>query len=608
MNETIKTKLEMLPQSSGVYKMMDAQGSIIYIGKAVNLKNRVRQYFQSSKNQLPKVQAMVSHITDFEYILTSNETEALTLESNLIKQHMPRYNILLKDDKHFPYVKLDIKRNFPTFNIVRRVANDGAKYFGPYLSGIALRESMNVIRDYYPVRHCKKDIEKAIAKGERPCLMYHVGKCCAPCSGKITREQYHELLDEISAFLEGNTNQVISTLKKRMQEASENLDFERAATLRDRINAICDIGRKQQAISASTEERDVFAVAGHEGSTLVFALFVRNGKIVDTEKFEMQAQGETESEIMASFLKQYYADAGHIPQEITLRSIPEDLDSITEWLTSLRGRKVAIVCPQRGIKRRQVELAYKNGMDCLQKQQELENKQWTRHEGALALLAEIVGLSEIPQRLECYDNSHIQGRDTVGSMVVFINGKAEPKEYRRFKIKSDTGGDDYAAMREVLTRRLERAKSGSAGFIQLPDLLIVDGGRGQLNVALDVLKQQGYANIAAIGISEKNEELILPDAKENIILDRHSPVLQLVQRIRDEAHRFAIMYHRSLRARNSLYSVLDEIEGIGLKRRRALFDAFVTLEAIKGASIADIASVKGMNITAAKAVYEHFNK
>ena len=606
MNDIIAEKLKLLPDEPGVYKMYDGSGEIIYVGKAVNLKNRVRQYFQHTPKP-PKVEAMVSHIEDFQYIITSNETEALTLESNLIKALMPRYNILLKDDKHFPYVRLDTKQDFPRFEVVRKVKKDGAKYFGPYLSSLSLKDALTAIRDIFPVRHCKKDIHKAIARNERPCLMYHLGKCCAPCSGKVSREEYHRLLESVSRFLEGHTGPIIELLTEQMQSASENMEYEKAAQLRDRIKAIKSLAEKQQAISVTGSERDIFAFVKDKEDSVVFALFERGGKIIWAESMSIACGGETTGEIMASFLKQHYADGAPVPKEIVVRDMPEDKEALSEWLSENRGSKVEITCPQRGEKKKLAEMAYRNGVEAIQKARELEHRSWERGEGAMLRLCEIIGLDEIPERMECYDNSHIRGRDTVSGMVVFINGKSAPKEYRRFRIKEEVNGDDYMAMREVLTRRFQRAKDGDEKFTRLPDLLVVDGGRGQLNVALEVLEEFGLSHIPAIGLAEQNEDIILPDKEEPIRLSRRDPALHILERIRDEAHRFAITYHRSLRAKNALMSELDGIDGIGPKRKRALFDAFITSENIRNASIGELCGAKGMSKPAAEKVFAHFH-
>lgn len=642
MNEIISEKLALLPSSPGVYKMYDAKGVVIYVGKAVSLKNRVRQYFQSQSAKEPKVRAMVAHIADFETILTANETEALTLESNLIKQYQPRYNILLKDDKHFPYVRVDVKQDFPRFEIVRRVKNDGARYLGPYLSGIALRDALNVVRDHFPVRHCKKDISKAIARRERPCLMYHIGKCSAPCTGNISREQYHTLIDKVSSFLDGKTQSVIQELTDDMQQASDDMDFERAARIRDSIAAIRALGEKQTAIANKGVEQDAFACCSYKGKTLVFALFVRGGKVVGTEHFSIEnttqisdddensidgnsasiienttqisADDENNAqtvsanaEAMAAFLKQYYLEASSYPPEVLLYEPCVEQEAIGEWLSSLKGKKVQLYVPQRGEKRKLTELSYRNCMDSLTKTYELKRRSWERGEGALVELSGALGLEELPARLECFDNSHIRGRDAVSSMVVFVDGAPARSEYRRFRIQTAAEGDDYAAMREALTRRFNRAMQGDGKFTAMPDILVVDGGHGQLNIALDVLSSFGLMDITCIGLAERSNTICLPGG-EVLDLNPDSAAHHLLERLRDEAHRFAITYHRSLRGKNSLYSVLDEIPGVGDKRKRALFNAFLTIEAIASADIDALNEVPGVDIRTANAVYEHFHK
>jgi excinuclease ABC subunit C len=608
MNQIIEEKLRLLPSAPGVYKMFNAAGEVIYVGKAVSLKNRVRQYFQSSKNHTPKVRAMVSHIADFETLRTANETEALTLESNLIKQFKPRYNILLKDDKHFPYVRIDYRQDFPRVEIVRRVQNDGARYLGPFLSGIALRDGMNVVREHFPVRHCRKDLKKAMARRERPCLMYHVGKCCAPCSGNVSRAEYHAMLDEISAFLTGHTERVLRELNERMQQAAESLQFERAAALRDSIRAVETLRDKQAAIGTHKDMMDVFALGRLNESVLVFALFVRDGKVIGTEKFRMGAgDGETEEEILAAFLKQYYLEAAAFPPEILLYSDAADMEIIAAWLSERAGRRVWLHRPQRGAKAKLAELAHRNCVDALEKDAALQRRAWERGEGALAELSGLLGLETVPERLECFDNSHIQGRDTVSSMVVFTNGQPDRKAYRRFRIRAEAGGDDLVAMREALTRRFARFASGDAGFDRLPDLLVIDGGRTQLDVAIEALAEAGLSFVPVIGLAEAHELIYQPGEEQPLALPCNSAALHLLERLRDEAHRFAVSYHRSLRQKNALFSILDQIDGIGDRRKRALFDAFVTLDAMKAATVEQLAAVPAMTHATAEAVYAYFH-
>lgn len=608
MNRLLEEKLKLLPDSPGVYRMFNSAGEIIYVGKAVNLKNRVRQYFHSQKNMSPKVRAMVSHIADFEYILTANETEALTLEASITKSLQPHYNILLKDDKHFPYVRLDERQDFPRYEVVRKAKKDGARYFGPYLSAITLRDALSCIRESFPVRHCKKDIQKAIAKRERPCLMYHLNKCCAPCTGNVSREEYHKLLDNVSAFLEGNTAPVCEMLRREMQKAGDNMEYERAARFRDRAIAVERMGEKQRAMGGAGVERDVFALAADGDDTVIFALFIRGGSVAGSRHYSMDAAGEEPKAVMGAFLQQYYAESALIPGEIIVSDLPEDAKAIAAWLKQQRNGAVELSCPVRGEKAQQIQLAKGNGMDAIKKQRELEHREWERGEGALARLCGYIGLEELPERMECFDNSHIRGRDTVSGMVVFINGKPAPKEYRRFKIRAQTNGDDLAAMEEALSRRFDRALDKDGKFADLPDLLVVDGGRTQLDVALGVLSQKGLDFIPAIGLAEANEEIVLPYSDENIVLPKNDGALHMLMRIRDEAHRFAISYHRSLHIKSALMSELDGLEGIGEKRKRLLFDAFVTRDAIANADVEALCAVKGMTRPAAQAVYDHFHK
>lgn len=603
MNQIIADKVKLLPDTPGVYKMLDDTGTVIYVGKAISLKNRVSQYFQKNKDHSPKVLAMVSHVADFETIGVRNEAEALSLESNLIKEFMPKYNILLKDDKHFPYVRIDLRKDFPGVEVVRRIQSDGATYLGPYLSAVALQEQLSIIRTQFPIRHCKKDLYKAMARRERPCLMHHIGKCCAPCSGNVSREEYHALLKDVISFLEGHTEQVEASLKKQMWEASARMDYEQAALLRDRLKTVEKLQSKQAAIFPREYEADVFVPAHLEEDTLVYALFVRNGKIIGTEHYAMQARPEdTEEDILTAFLLQQYARADNRPpREILLPFLPDGASSLEQVLTEAAGRRVYLLAPQRGDKLRLVEMAQKNGQELLEKEKALREKAWDRDEGALAALSVLLGLEEIPMRMECFDNSHIMGTDTVASMVVFTNGKPDKNQYRRFRIKTEAKGDDLLSMEEVLTRRLEKGEP-------YPDLLIVDGGKTQLKVAEEVLHKLELPFIPVIALAEMHEWVYTPDSDEPIILPRNSAPLHLLERIRDEAHRFAITYHRTLRQKNALFSRLDEIPGIGDKRKRALFDAFITLSAIEQASVEELSAVKGMSLPAAQAVYGYFHK
>ena len=602
MNQVIADKLKLLPDTPGVYKMLDGTGTVIYVGKAISLKNRVSQYFQVNKDHTPKVRAMVSHIEDFETIGVNNETEALSLESNLIKEFMPKYNILLKDDKHFPYVRIDRKQDFPRVEVVRRIKPDGATYLGPYLSAIALREQIAVVRAHFPIRPCRKDMARSIARRERPCLMYHIGKCCAPCSGQVSRETYQGYVKEVISFLEGHTENVLRELNEQMAQAAEALEFERAARIRDQIRSIEGLNERQVAIFPKEAEADIFAPAKLEDRAMVFALFMRQGKIVGTEHFAMSAVSEDDpAEILSAFLTQFYDRDGILPPKEVLLSCPiPNEEAIESMLTGRAGRKVRLSVPQRGDKRKLTELAQKNGREYLEKEKALREKAWDRDEGAAVQLAGLLGMEAFPTRMECFDNSHIMGTDTVSSMVVFTDGKPDKNEYRRFRIRAEAGGDDLIAMEEVLTRRFKKGPP-------YPDLLIIDGGKTQLQVAEKVLEAAQLPYLNVIALAESQEVIYTPEGDEPIFLPRSSPVLHLLQRIRDEAHRFAISYHRSLHQKNALLSVLDGIDGIGDTRKRALFDAFITRDAIAGASVEDLTKVKGMSRPAAEAVFRFFH-
>ena len=603
MNQLLEDKITLLPEKPGVYKMLDESGTVIYVGKAKVLKNRVRQYFHASKNHSPKVLAMVSHIADFETIEVHSEVEALSLESNLIKEFMPKYNILLKDDKHFPYFRIDLRQDFPRIEIVRRVKSDGATYLGPYIVGPSVQDELKLIYDLFPLRHCKKNVAAMLARGERPCLLYHIGKCCAPCNGSVTREQYHGYLKEAMRVLNGKSGDLIPFLTEKMQEAAESLDFERAVMLRDKLKASLALREKQAAISTKDVQADGFALSSLEKERMVFALFVRGGKVIGTHAFRLEGEGDEPSEdCMHTFLLQFYGQDGiEIPKEILLPQKCNDMEAIAEWLSDKKGRKVSVSVPVRGSKRQLTDMALQNCDAMLEKNKKIRIRAWERDEGALAELSGLLALDEIPSRIECFDNSHLMGTNTVSSMVVFRDGKPDKTAYRHFRIRAEAQGDDLVAMREVLTRRLTMQG-------EFPDLLILDGGRTQLNVGIDVLSELGLQNIPICVLAESDELIYLPERDAPVALPKNSAPLHLIQRIRDEAHRFAITYHRNLRSKSALYSQLDAIDGIGEKRKRALFDAFITVERIKEASLEELNAVKGMTFPSAKAVFDHFHK
>ncbi len=606
--EALSQKLKELPDAPGVYLHKDESGSIIYVGKAVSLKNRVRQYFQSPKNHSPKVRALVSRIADFSYVMVDSETEALTLECNFIKRYRPYYNVLLKDDKSFPYVRIDMNAPYPRAEIVNNVKNDGARYFGPYLSRSAVREALAAVSDNFALRTCKKDIERSIARGERPCLNYHIGKCSAPCANYVSKEGYKQIVDQVANFLSGHTEEVIASLTGQMNEAAAELAFERAAAIRDRIESVRVISERQKAALANEDERDILALCKAEDAALVYALFVRGGKVIGAERYDLLCEDEDDTEALAAFLTQFYSSAP-VPQEIVLNKKIQNSAAMAGWLSERRGKKAVLTFPQKGDKKKLCEMAERNGLAELEKDEQKRRRAWERTKGALIALAAAIGIP-VPERIECFDISHTMGVEPVASMVVFTGGKPDPSQYRRFKIKH-SGNDDYAAMGEVLSRRFERfkadrAKGETAGFAAQPGLLLIDGGKGQLGVALKELKAAGMTFPAA-GLSEKLEELWLPNSGDPVVLKTGSPELHMLQRVRDEAHRFAITYHRSLRNKASLASALEEIKGVGPVRRRALLSAFPSPEDIKNATIEQLSAAPGVDKRTARLVFESFH-
>ena len=609
--EHITQLLSELPDSPGVYIHKDKNGNIIYIGKAISLKNRVRSYFQSPKNQPPKVIAMVCNIADFEYILCASETEALTLESNLIKAHRPHYNILLKDDKHFPYAKINLNTPFPRIEIVHRIdKQDKSKYLGPYLSKYALRSAIEGVREIFPLRSCKRDIVKAIEKKERACLYYQIKKCCAPCIGNISEDDYNVLVNNTLDFLNGKTEDVIATFTAQMNEHAENMEFEKAAVLRDRIANINILSKKQIASATNTQERDVISLSQNDNDTVMYMLFVRNGKVIGNDHISLISNGDAQNEIISSFLAQYYSQDTYIPKEIIIDTEIEDKEVIEKWLSELKGQKVSLIIPQKGVKKQLLDMAKRNGEEFLNKALSAKQRMWERTEGAIKDLKEKLNLKDVPQRIEAYDISHTSGMDPVASMIVFEKGKPSPKQYRRFKIKLSQN-NDYAAMQEVLTRRFNRAKTEieqgkTQGFAQLPDLIIIDGGKGQLSSAMKIVDEYQYDDIEVISLAERLEEVFLPNKSDPIMIESGTPALHLMQRVRDEAHRFAITFHRSLRQKSFLFSELEEIPGIGEKRKKLLFEKFISLDAISKATFEELTAIKGIDKKSAQAIVDHF--
>jgi excinuclease ABC subunit C len=616
----LQEALKNLPDHPGVYIMKNSEGEIIYIGKAISLKNRVRQYFQSSKNHPPKVIAMVSNIAEFEYILTDSELEALILECNLIKKHKPRYNILLKDDKHYPYIKVTVNEPYPRVLMTRKLVKDGAKYYGPYTDVSAVKETLQIIKKLYPIRTCRKDLDYGKVV-DRPCLNYHIGLCIAPCLGTVPKEEYMKMIKQIMVFLSGKGDELVKELKRKMEEAASNLEFEKAAEIRDQIIAIQKIHEKQKIISSALEDEDVIAFARGDKGTCIEVFFIRGGKLLGRENFYFEDIEENEGELLSQFVMQFYSDREYVPKEILLQSEINEINIIESYLSSKRGTKVHIKVPKRGDKNDLIELARKNAEAALEqlKYRIIRDRQMT--EGALEELQAILSLDDMPYRIEAFDISNIQGTDPVASMVVFEGGKPKNKDYRRFKIKTVEGPNDYASMEEVVRRRFERGlkeieelkaqgkdvKSGK--FSSMPDLILIDGGEGQVNAARKVLDELSI-DIPICGMvkDDKHRTRGLIFNGEEVLIYKDSNAFKLITRIQDEAHRFAITYHRSLRQKGSVSSSLDQIKGIGKKRRIALLNHFKSLEDIKKASIDELKSVEGMNEAAAIAVYEYFNK
>ncbi len=591
----IEEKLALLPNAPGVYIMKNAQGKIIYVGKAVVLKNRVRQYFQNTKSHSPKVRVMVSKIADFETIMTGSEVEALILECNLIKKHRPRYNISLKDDKTYPYVKVTMADEYPRVLITRRILKDGARYFGPYTNVGAVHESLKLLRRLFPLRTCKNiDVD-------RPCLEFHIKRCLAPCTGRVDAEEYKDMVHSVCLFLEGRTEEVEKALETRMKTAAEGLQFELAARMRDQLNAVRRVAEKQKIVTGYGDQ-DAIGMARSGLGVCVQVFMIRAGKMVGREHFLLTgSEAESDEALLSAFIKQYYFRAAFIPKEILLPCSIDEQEVIETWLTERKTSRVSLSLPQRGQKHEIVRMAETNAKKYLA--DEAEHIQMTRAqtEGAVEELGNALGLKEKPWRMECFDISHIQGSETVASMVVFEGGLPKKTDYRRFKIKSAEGKpDDFLSMREVTTRRY-----GKRNIEDMPDLIVIDGGLGQLSSALSIIRGAGHKT-PVIGLAKQFELIFVEGTSTPIELSKHSQALYLMQRIRDEAHRFAITYHRKLRGKRNLVSVLDHIEGIGPKRRKALWDHFGTLAKIKAATVEELASVKGMSYPAAQAVYNFF--
>jgi len=595
-------KLQTLPTKPGVYIMRDAAGKIIYIGKAINLRNRVRSYFHTPHSQPPKVQRLTAEVADLEYIIAGSELEALVLECNLIKKHRPRFNVRLKDDKRYPYIRLSVQEDYARLTVTRRMLPDGARYFGPYTNSRAVRTVLELLRKIFPYILCKREIT---GRDKRACLYYHIGRCPGPCIGAISREQYAGLTEQIALFLEGRQGQILESLKRRMAAAAEALDFEQAAMLRDQVAAVESVIERQRVVSTSLSDQDIIAFAREDGQACVQVFFVRDGKLIGRDYFVLSGtQDEQDREIMASFVKQFYDEAAYVPPEILLQSRVDEWLVIEEWLRSRRGTKVALRVPRSGPKHDLVRMAAENAAETLANLHAQWEREETRYSAALAELQVALGLEQPPARIECYDISNIQGVSATGSMVVFAKGMPRKGDYRHFRIKAVPGPDDFAMMREVLRRRFHRARVAEGAWGVLPNLVIVDGGQGQLNVAFEVLAEAGLSHIPVAGLAKREEELYLPGRDEPLRLPRDSEALFLLQRIRDEAHRFAVRLHHKVHEQKSLASQLEEVPGIGPRRRKALLKQFGSLEAMRAATVEELAATPGMTLVAARKLHE----
>ena len=603
MNDTIGLKLTMLPDSPGCY-LMKEQGKIIYVGKAVNLKNRVRSYFHTQEHS-PKVAAMVPRIDDFDIVICATNLEALILECNLIKKHRPYYNILLKDDKHYPYIRIDRREAFPRLNITRRVESDGALYFGPYIGANAVRQVFSLLRRIYPLRTC--NLKLPLKTPVRPCINYEIGQCLGPCAHKCTEEEYHRVVDQVISFLRGQYKTIVSRVEEQMQKAAQEMQYERAGELRDAIRDIMGLMEQQNVLQTQGGEQDILAVSQDGLDAMVQVLFVRGGKMIGGDAYALPREGnEPEADVLEGFLTQFYEDRR--PAREVIVSAAADDGAMEAWLRSKRDGAVDLLMPRRGPKRELVEMAQKNAADALQKRNANAQFKLERTRGATEELAKALDLPEMPRRIEGFDISNTQGEQSVASMVVFVDGEPAKKEYRHFRIKTVQGANDFASMNEVLFRRFMRATAeDEKDRWPMPDLVLVDGGPEQLYFARSAMLEAG-AEVPMFGLAKRMEEIWLPDRDEPIVLDRRSAALHLIQRIRDESHRFAITHHRTLRDKHSLRSRLEEVPGIGPARRRALLSHFRTMKAIGEASEEELASVKGMTEPAARALYNALHR
>ena len=613
-NFNIQEELKKLPGKPGVYLMHDERDAIIYVGKAISLKNRVRQYFQSSRNKGAKIEQMVTHISRFEYIVTDSELEALVLECNLIKEHRPKYNTMLMDDKSYPFIKVTVNEPFPRVMLARQMKKDKAKYFGPYTSAGAVKDTIELIRKLYHIRSCNRLLPKDIGK-ERPCLNYHIHQCQAPCQGYISQEEYRKSIDDVVRFLNGHYDLVLKELEEKMMAASDSLEFEKAIEYRELLTSVQKVAQKQKITDTAGDDRDIIAMASEGEDAVVQVFFIRSGRLIGRDHFYLKsAENDTEGEILSSFIKQFYAGTPYIPAELMLPEEIEDQDIIEEWLTARRERRVHLRIPKKGTKEKLVELAQKNAQMVLKNDRERLKREEGRTIGAVKELEKILGLKGII-RMEAYDISNTNGFDSVGSMVVYEHGKPKRNDYRKFKIKTVQGSDDYASMNEVLTRRFghglreQQEESETGGFQIFPDLIMMDGGRGQVNIALEVLEKL-HLHIPVCGMVKDDNHRTrgLYFNNTELPIDRNSECFRLITRIQDEAHRFAITFHRQLRSKGQVHSVLDDIPGVGPARRKDLMRCFENIDAIRNATVEELKELPSMNEKSAQEVYKFFHQ
>ena len=607
MEFNIEEELKKLPAKPGVYLMHDARDTIIYVGKAVSLKNRVRQYFQASRNKGVKIEQMVTQIAWFEYIVADSELEALVLECNLIKEHRPKYNTMLKDDKAYPFIQVTVQEDFPRVLFARRMKKDKSRYFGPYTSAGAVKDSIELIRKLYRLRSCSRRLPQDQGK-ERPCLYYHIKQCDAPCQGYISKEDYRKKINGALEFLNGNFKDVLKELDKKMMEASEKMRFEDAMEYRDLMESVRQIGERQKITGSDGEDKDIIALAVDGEDAVAQVFFIREGKLIGRDHFYLRiARGDTRGQILDSFIKQFYAGTPYLPKELMVQEELEDQEVLEEWLSRRRGQKVHIRVPKKGTKEKLVEMAQKNAEIILRQDRERLKREEGRTIGAMKEIQNWLGLSDLV-RIEAFDISNISGFQSVGSMVVYEKGKPKKNDYRKFRIKSVQGPNDYASMEEVLTRRFVRGMEESSGFERLPDLLMMDGGRGQVNIAQQVLDKLGL-QIPVCGMvkDDRHRTRGLYFNNMEIPIDRSSEGFKLITRIQDEAHRFAIEYHRLLRSKGQVHSILDDIPGIGPARRKELMRSFKTIEEIAAASTEELSSLPSMNEKVAQQVYDFFH-